>query len=80
MVEVSRELDSVVQKIIDNHNKDRTSKRVLENRIKLAEKIEKFHKDADTLTDSVKKKIELIKSSEDNFILWSGHQPNLFPY
>lgn len=54
--------------------------RVLENRKKLKRYVEKFHKEAGTLTPEVKSKIDLLDEEKSYPFLMSAHQPNFIPY
>ncbi|MDY6865409.1 MAG: hypothetical protein SVY15_05490 [Halobacteriota archaeon] len=51
----------------------------LDNRRKIAEITEKFHKDSDTLTEGVGESIELLED-KDTLVIETAHQPTLFPY
>ena|GEM_PF-5181766 len=56
---------------IDNHT--------LDNRRKIAEISEKFHKDSNTLTQNVKESIKSLKD-KNTLVIETAHQPTLFPY
>ena len=56
-----------------------TSKQTLKTRESLSEYIEKFHRDAGTLTNQVINKISDLRC-DGSILLMTAHQPNLFPY
>jgi len=61
-------------------NKDRMSQgRVRERRAELAGFAEAFHRDCDTLTPSVKKRLEHLRDGL-GLVLMTAHQPNFFAY
>ena len=63
--------ETYLQLDIDNHT--------LDNRIKIAEISEKFHKDSNTLTQNVKESIKSLKD-KNTLVIETAHQPTLFPY
>ena len=52
---------------------------VLQNRIRLATFIHKFHSEADTLVDNIRKQCVLLNDPATKLLV-STHQPNLFAY
>jgi hypothetical protein len=69
--EAEKILSSTPIGIVDNN--------VLENRIKLATFIRKFHSQADTLNDDILKQGALLNDPTTKLLV-SSHQPNLFAY
>ena len=61
-------------------NKDRSElERVRLNRSRLSDLVSVFHEQCGTLTPSVKKRLEDLKSQQC-IVLMTAHQPNFFPY
>src|SRR5688572_27770750 len=52
---------------------------ILQNRIRLATFIRKFHSEADTLDDNIRKQLVLLNDPATKVFV-SSHQPNLFAY
>ncbi len=55
-------------------------RRVLTNRKKLAQHIEKFHRTSGTLTPGVQQKLDVLRSKEECVFLMTAHQTNFMPY
>ncbi len=55
-------------------------KRVLTNRKKLAQHVEKFHRTSGTLTQGVQQKLDVLRSKKDCVFLMTAHQTNFVPY
>lgn len=79
-IELPNTFDELVDSIQKKHNSRTISQKSLENREKFANKAEKFHKEADTLTSSMKESIENLKRRKKCIFLFSAHQPNFMPY
>lgn len=76
---ISRNLKDAVQATKSFYLSSEAPDRVIQNRRKLTRLIERFHKEARTLTPSVRQSIDQLKQ-DDVLVIESAHQPNLFPY
>lgn len=76
---VPKTFSELVESVYQNYVNNKISKRVAENRKKLVKHIEKFHKEAGTLTEGVKRSIEDLNKG-NQILIWSAHQPNFMPY
>jgi hypothetical protein len=66
------------EKLLSSNNRD-VDDNVLRNRISLATFIRKFHSQADTLHDNIRKQSVLLNDPATELLV-STHQPNLFSY
>jgi hypothetical protein len=66
------------EKLLSSDHKD-VDDNVLRNRISLAAFIHKFHSEADTLNDNIRKQSVLLNDPATELLV-STHQPNLFSY
>lgn len=79
-IEYPKTFEELVDCVQRRYNSKKISEKSLENRRTFADKAEKFHREADTLTAPVKECIETLKREKECIFLLSAHQPNLMPY
>ena len=79
-IECPKTFEELVDCVKRRHDSRKISEKSLENRRIFADKAEKFHREADTLTNPVKESIESLKREKECIFLFSAHQPNLMPY
>lgn len=66
--------------IVEIKRRERKTEKQIQNLKKIGEAAKEFHKNCDTLTNSVRDKIDLLRCGEDYAIIEVAHQPNFMPY
>jgi len=74
-----RELVKTCCSLYEKNRDKMNSESIRKKRVKLSSYAEAFHKECGTLTPSVQKKIEDLKSGK-SLVLMTAHQPNFFAY
>jgi hypothetical protein len=73
------DFNKLVRCCIAYYEKNRNHKGAREKKAALSYYVKEFHEDCDTLTPSVKKRIEDLRQG-NCVVLMTAHQPNFFPY
>jgi hypothetical protein len=76
---IATNLNEAIDIALQSYSKIEIDDHTLENREKIADVSEQFHKKADTLTPPVKESLELL-ANKDVVAIECAHQPSLFPY